>query len=73
MNNFHRYTRSTNPPKGKKAEIVETKSEFSYEHTKTIRASDEGVYEVVSIKDNFCAFSIQKDQGKVGRKFLTNK
>jgi nucleoporin POM152 len=67
------YTRSTNPPKGKKAEIVETKSEFSYEHTKTIRASDEGVYEVVSIKDNFCAFSIQKDQGKVGRKFLTNK
>lgn len=32
----------------------------------TVRASDEGVYEVVSIKDRYCAFSTQTTQGKSG-------
>ena len=65
------YTRSTNPIKGKKSEILETKNEVSLEYVKTLRASDEGIYEVVSIKDKFCAFSTQKAQGKAGQKLLT--
>ena len=66
-----RYTRSTNPSKGKKTELLETKNEISYDYTKTIRASDEGVYEVVSIKDYFCAFSMQKARKKsTGQKLL---
>ncbi|KAL8797600.1 MAG: hypothetical protein Q9195_000417 [Heterodermia aff. obscurata] len=64
------YIRSTHVPKGKKSEIIETKSEISYEHAKTIRASDEGIYEVVSIKDRYCSFSIQKAQGKSSQKAL---
>ena len=64
------FTRSSNPSKGKKPEILETKSDTSYEYAKTIRASDEGIYEVVSIKDRFCAFSTQKAHGSPGRKLL---
>ena len=70
-NQSRSYTRSTNPSKGKTPEILETKTEISYEYAKTIRASDEGVYEVVSIKDSFCSFSLQKVQGKAGQKLLT--
>ena len=66
------YTRSTSPLKGKKPEVLETKNEISHEYSKTIRASDEGVYEVVSIRDKYCAFSTQKVQGKSGQKLLTN-
>ena len=66
------FTRSTNVPKGKKSEVLETKSEISHEHAKTIRASDEGIYEVVSIKDKYCSFSTQKVQGKSGLKALTH-
>ncbi|KAL8780259.1 MAG: hypothetical protein Q9203_000291 [Teloschistes exilis] len=65
------YTRSSNPPKGKKPQILETKSDVSYEHTKTVLASDEGIYEVVAIKDRFCAFSTQKVSGTSGQKLLT--
>ena len=65
------YTRSTNPSKGQTPEIIETKTETSYEYAKTIRASDEGVYEVVSIKDSFCAFSMQKAHGKARQNLLT--
>ncbi len=67
----HRYTRSTNPTKGKKSVVQETKSEISHDYAMTIRASDEGVYEVVSIKDKYCAFSSQMVQGKAGQKLLT--
>lgn len=67
------YTRSTSPSKGKKPEVLETKNEISYEYSKTIRASDEGVYEVVSIRDKYCAFSTQKVQGASGQKLLTNR
>lgn len=67
------YTRSTTPPKGKKPEVLETKNEISHEYSKTIRASDEGMYEVVSIRDKYCAFSKQKASGSSGQKLLTNK
>ncbi|KAL8673347.1 MAG: hypothetical protein Q9168_002226 [Polycauliona sp. 1 TL-2023] len=65
------YTRSSNPPRGKKSQVLDTKSDISYEHTKSVLASDEGIYEVVSIKDRFCAFSTQRVQGKSGQKLLT--
>lgn len=69
---FSSYKRSTNPKgKGKKPEILETKSDISYEYSKTVRASDEGIYEVISIKDKYCAFSTHKSQGKSGQKLLT--
>ena len=67
------YTRSTTPPKGKKQEVLETKNEISYEYSKTIRASDEGVYEVVAIRDRYCAFSKQRASDNSGQKLLTNR
>ncbi|KAI9752796.1 MAG: hypothetical protein M4579_005471 [Chaenotheca gracillima] len=57
------YTRSTTVRKGKKAQILETKHEVSYDHTKTVRASEEGTYEVVAIKDQFCSYSMHKQSG----------
>ncbi|KAL8953625.1 MAG: hypothetical protein Q9222_000551 [Ikaeria aurantiellina] len=65
------YTRSSNPPKGKKPQVLDTKSDVSYEHSKTVLASDEGIYEVVAIKDHFCAFATQTVPGKQGQKLLT--
>ncbi|KAL8681295.1 MAG: hypothetical protein Q9186_002606 [Xanthomendoza sp. 1 TL-2023] len=68
------YTRSSNPPRGKKSQILDTKSDISYEYMKSVLASDEGIYEVVSIKDRYCAFSTQRIQGKSGisaQKLLT--
>ncbi|KAK4694898.1 hypothetical protein P7C71_g2752, partial [Lecanoromycetidae sp. Uapishka_2] len=71
---FHfTFTRSTTPPKGKKPEVLETKNEVSYDYSKTIRASDEGMYEVVSIRDKYCAFSTQGAPGESGQKLLTNR
>ena len=67
------YTRSTTPPRGKKPEVLETKTEISYEYSKTVRASDEGLYEVVSIRDKYCAFSTQNVQGKPRQKLLKNR
>ena len=67
------YTRSTTPPKGKKTEVLETKNEISHEYSKTVRASDEGIYEVVSIRDRYCAFSKQKVPDISAQKLLTNK
>ena len=54
-----RYTRSENVKKGKRAARLETRNDKSYEFSKKVRASDEGTYEVVAIKDQYCAFSIQ--------------
>ncbi|KAL9595444.1 MAG: hypothetical protein Q9219_006435 [cf. Caloplaca sp. 3 TL-2023] len=66
------YTRSSNVAKGKRSQILDTKSDVSYEYTKTVLASDEGIYEVVAIKDRFCSFSTQKLHGKPGgQKLLT--
>ncbi|KAK2064081.1 hypothetical protein LY76DRAFT_680223 [Colletotrichum caudatum] len=65
------YTRSSNARKGQKSVVLETRHDVSYESSKIIRASQEGTYEVVAIKDKFCAFSTQQvaDTGK-GQKLL---
>ncbi|KAI9834245.1 MAG: hypothetical protein M1819_003083 [Sarea resinae] len=57
------YTRSTTPRKGKRSQVLETKHDISYEHSKTVRASEEGTYEVIAIKDKFCAYSTWKAEG----------
>ena len=54
------YTRSTNERKGQRSQVLETRHDTSYEHSKVVRASQEGTYEVVAIKDKFCAFSTQQ-------------
>ncbi|KAL8243931.1 hypothetical protein R6Q59_010189 [Mikania micrantha] len=53
------YTRSENAKRGdkKKPVVLETRHDTSAEFTKTIRASEEGTYEVIAIKDRFCAYS----------------
>ncbi|KAI1458522.1 hypothetical protein F4805DRAFT_115523 [Annulohypoxylon moriforme] len=58
------YTRSTNARKGQKSQILETRHDISYEHSKVITASLEGTYEVVAIKDQHCAFSTIGPDGK---------
>ena len=60
------------PTRGKRSEVLETKNEVSHEYSKIIRASDEGLYEVVSIRDQYCSFSTQKGQGKESQKMLKN-
>jgi hypothetical protein len=37
--------------------VLETRSDTSHEFVKSIRASDEGTYEAVAIRDRFCGFS----------------
>ena len=69
------YTRSENAKltKGHSPRVLETKHDSSNEFTKTVRASDEGTYEVVSIKDRHCSYaapSLAKMEGK-GQKLLT--
>ncbi|KAK4653212.1 hypothetical protein QC762_506100 [Podospora pseudocomata] len=62
------YTRSTNAKKGQKSVVLETRHDISHEHSKVIRASQEGTYEVVAIKDKFCAFSTMGGDEKGDRK-----
>ncbi|RMZ90639.1 hypothetical protein DV736_g2150, partial [Chaetothyriales sp. CBS 134916] len=50
------YTRSETVTKGV-GRVLETRSERSDEFTKVVRASDEGTYEVVAIKDRYCAYA----------------
>ena len=60
---IYRFTRSEYPGRGKKGgssskpRILETRHDTSDGFSKMIRASDEGIYEVVSIKDRFCSFT----------------
>ncbi|RAH53856.1 nuclear envelope pore membrane protein [Aspergillus piperis CBS 112811] len=54
------YIRSSNTRRGRKPEILDIKHDISYEHTKSIKTSDEGTYEVVAIKDKYCSFSSQE-------------
>ncbi|KAI1804670.1 hypothetical protein F4811DRAFT_519404 [Daldinia bambusicola] len=58
------YTRSTNARKGQKSQILETRHDISYEHSKVITANLEGTYEVVAIKDQHCAFSTMGPDGR---------
>lgn len=64
------YTRSTNAKKGQKSKLLETKHEISYEHSKAIKSSQEGTYEVIAIKDKYCSFSTQRMDSKTGQKLL---
>lgn len=64
------YTRSTNARKGHKSQVLETRHEVSYEYSKTIQSSQEGTYEVVAIKDKYCAFSTQRTEANIGQKLL---
>lgn len=75
------YTRSENARKGskKKPAILETRHDTSNEFTKTIQASEEGTYEVVAIKDRYCAYSavtgarsLVGGAGVKGQKMLRN-
>ncbi|KAF7561986.1 hypothetical protein G7046_g2150 [Stylonectria norvegica] len=61
------YTRSTNAKKGQKSVVIETRHDVSYEHSKVVKASQEGTYEVVAIKDKFCSFSTQQVEKREGR------
>ncbi|KAK3376005.1 hypothetical protein B0T24DRAFT_617752 [Lasiosphaeria ovina] len=56
------YTRSSNARKGLRSQVLETRHDVSHEHSKVVRASQEGTYEVVAIKDKFCAFSTQQEE-----------
>ncbi|SPQ25842.1 03f92610-e006-40c8-a778-cec5b561b5ff [Thermothielavioides terrestris] len=70
------YTRSTNARKGQRSQVLETRHDVSHEHSKIIRANQEGTYEVVAIKDKYCAFSTQgaeagkKDAGGKAQKVI---
>lgn len=65
------YTRSTNAKKGQRSQVLETRHDVSYEYSKVVRASQEGTYEVVAIKDMHCAFSTQQVEGRGDGKMLT--
>jgi nucleoporin POM152 len=66
------YTRSSNAKKGQRSVVLETRHDISYEHTKVVTASLEGTYEVVAIKDKYCAFSTLSTEGNdKGQKQLT--
>ncbi|KAI1631130.1 hypothetical protein F4809DRAFT_646711 [Biscogniauxia mediterranea] len=58
------YTRSTNARKGQKSQVLETRHDVSYEHSKIITASLEGTYEVVAIRDKYCAFSTMNSEAQ---------
>jgi nucleoporin POM152 len=63
------YTRSANSDKkGKpgRGEVLDMRSEISYEHSMRIAAHEEGTYEVIAIKDRYCAYS--RPGVKVGEK-----
>ena len=66
------YTRSTNAKKGHKSQVIETKHEVSETYNKVIMASLEGTYQVVAIKDKYCAYSTAQAEGSdKGQKKLT--
>lgn len=62
------YTRSTNARKGQRSVVLETRHDVSYENTKVVRASQEGTYEVVAIKDRYCAYSTHQLNAKDNKK-----
>lgn len=59
------YTRSSlKTHKGQRSHVLETRYETSTEFTKLIRSSQEGVYEVIAIKDRYCSFALDKKISK---------
>ncbi|KAK8038017.1 hypothetical protein PG994_014784 [Apiospora phragmitis] len=61
------YTRSTNARRGQASQILETRHDVSYDYSKSIMANLEGTYEVVAIKDKFCAFSTLNTETKADK------
>lgn len=53
------YTRSENVARGRRGKVLETRTEVSYEHVMRVKASEEGAYEVVAVRDKWCAVSRQ--------------
>lgn len=64
------YTRSTNARKGQRSHVLETRHDVSDQYSKVVRASQEGTYEVVAIKDAHCAFSTMQAEGLSSEKLL---
>ncbi|TGJ78565.1 hypothetical protein E0Z10_g10199 [Xylaria hypoxylon] len=58
------YTRSTNAKKGQKSQVIETRHEVSEGYSKVVMASLEGTYQVVAIRDKYCAYSTANLEGK---------
>ncbi|KAI6245450.1 Nucleoporin [Erysiphe necator] len=59
------YTRSSLiTHKGQRSHVLETRHETSTEYTKLIRSSQEGIYEVIAIKDRHCSFSLANKREK---------
>ncbi|KAF4307916.1 nucleoporin pom152 [Botryosphaeria dothidea] len=55
------YTRSTNARPGQRSRVLETRTLTSGEYSMRIKASEEGTYEVISIRDAWCSFSKNPD------------
>lgn len=66
------YTRSTNAQRGRKSKVLEIRTEVSYEHFLSIPVQEEGTYEAVSIKDQWCSFAkpVEGIESKGGQKRL---
>lgn len=64
------YTRSTNARKGQRSHVIETRHDVSDQYSKVVRASQEGTYEVVAIKDAHCSFSMLQVEGTSYDKLL---
>ncbi|KAF2144422.1 uncharacterized protein K452DRAFT_356623 [Aplosporella prunicola CBS 121167] len=60
------YTRSTNARPGRRSQVLETRTLTSTEYSLRIKASEEGTYEVVSIRDAWCSFS-KAGEGPAGK------
>jgi nucleoporin POM152 len=66
------YTRSENSRKSKKGAVLETKTARTNEFSMRVKASEEGTYEVISVRDKWCAVSRATSNGeKKGQKLLT--
>jgi nucleoporin POM152 len=68
------YTRSTEPKRGEKQVVLETKTETTHEKHVQRKVSSEGEYELISVKDAYCLTTKHwaQGQGKKGQKMLTN-
>ncbi|KAF2399953.1 hypothetical protein EJ06DRAFT_549357 [Trichodelitschia bisporula] len=51
------YTRSENAKRGRKAAVLETRTERTSEFSHSVKASEEGTYEVTSVRDKWCTVS----------------
>lgn len=58
------YTRSEIAKKGSKPKILESHSQTTNSFSYSMFASQEGVYEVISIADKFCQYSAAKSGRK---------